>query len=371
MPSTLSFNWRTAVLLFAGLQLLAIAGAIGHSSVNRAANRCLALLLIVLAGLLVPDVIGFAGFYDAYPWLSFAPFAIPLAVGPLFYLYSFALTHGGRLERAGWHMAPALAQFAYKAASFALPLPLKNRWDALATPIVEPIVTAGVILGLAGYGIVSLGLFGRYRRELANLSGDDERFAVRWLSRCAAAMLVLLAIWLGYDAYDLLVTRLTYFGAFWLHLAIAAIGCYLGIEGWRHADRRFPAIDALKEEQGDVDRPLDWRALGEGWAAQTRDRAWYRDSDVTIAALARHLGTNSNYLSRAINIGLGVNFSTFVADLRSEDVAAALRAGRTDDLLTLALDAGFGSKASFNRAFQARFGESPTAYRRRCGSNPE
>jgi hypothetical protein len=35
----------------------------------------------------MPYVIGYAGFYDAYPWLSFAPFDLGLATGPLLYLY--------------------------------------------------------------------------------------------------------------------------------------------------------------------------------------------------------------------------------------------------------------------------------------------
>jgi AraC-like DNA-binding protein len=49
-----------------------------------------------------------------------------------------------------------------------------------------------------------------------------------------------------------------------------------------------------------------------------------------------------------------------------------LNAGRTDDLLTLALDAGFKSKASFNRAFRAILGVSPSTYRsRRDVSNKE
>jgi AraC-like DNA-binding protein len=74
---------------------------------------------------------------------------------------------------------------------------------------------------------------------------------------------------------------------------------------------------------------------------------------------------NTHHLSRGLNLGLGVNFATFINDLRAQAVAEALSAGQSEDLLTLALEAGFNSKASFNRAFRAALGVSPSTYRRR------
>ena len=41
---------------------------------NRSAQRLLAVLLVVAVLRLMPYVLGFAGAYDAWPWLSFAPF---------------------------------------------------------------------------------------------------------------------------------------------------------------------------------------------------------------------------------------------------------------------------------------------------------
>ena len=83
MLEGLVFGWRTAVLTVAVVQLLAIAAALSRPLANRAANRTLAALLVVLAGILMPWLIGFAGFYDRWRWLTFAPFQITLAVAPL------------------------------------------------------------------------------------------------------------------------------------------------------------------------------------------------------------------------------------------------------------------------------------------------
>lgn len=371
MKADLVFGWRTAVLSLAVGQMVILAAALARESVNRVANRCLAALLIVLVGLLTPDMIGFAGFYDAFPWLSFAPFAIPLAAGPLLYFYVHALTNGRLPQYPFWHLMPAIAQLAYLAASFCLPLAIKNRWDDLSSPVVSPIIAVSVIVGLGCYCGASLTLLRRYRAALVNARSDDELYAARWLSRTAAAMLALLAAWTAYEGYGLLVAPLGYFGAFGLYLIIAALGCYLGVEGWRAADRRFPTIASMALTPS-ADKPArDWGAVMAGYSEQVHRAGWHADPELSLASLARLLGTNSSYLSRAINIGLGINFSGFVADLRCEAVAAALRAGSATDLLTLALDAGFGSKASFNRAFQAKFGESPSSYRKRHASIQE
>jgi AraC-like DNA-binding protein len=82
------------------------------------------------------------------------------------------------------------------------------------------------------------------------------------------------------------------------------------------------------------------------------------------------LGTNSGRLSRAINLGLGVNFSSFINGLRAEGVAEVLGTGTTTDLLDLAFEMGFASKASFNRAFRFRYSMAPSRYRRKV-SNPD
>ncbi len=360
MGSIFVFGWRTALLGVAAVEMLVIATALLGTLRNRTANRCLAALLLILAGLLTPDIIGFAGFYDAFPWLSFAPFAIPLAVGPLVYFYAFALTHGTLPRRAALHLLPAFLQFAYQLGSFCLPLALKSRWDGAATPIVDPVVTLGVLIGLTLYCVASLRLLRRFRAVLADQRSDDDRYAARWLSRTVAAMLLLLAAWGVYSAYDRLIARLDYFSGIGLYLIIALIGCYLAIEGWRRAELLFALVDC---DPVPPPEPRDWRPLAQTWEQAVRANRWYEDPELSVASLARMLGTNTTYVSRAINEGLGVNFSTFIARLRSESVAEAIRGGSQADLLSLALDAGFGSKASFNRAFHAAFGQSPSRYR--------
>ena len=82
------WGWRTAVLTLVSAQVLAVVAALLQPARNRSANRTLAALLVIVVGVLTPFTLGYAGAYDVWPWLSFAPFAVTLAVGPLLYGYA-------------------------------------------------------------------------------------------------------------------------------------------------------------------------------------------------------------------------------------------------------------------------------------------
>lgn len=98
----------------------------------------------------------------------------------------------------------------------------------------------------------------------------------------------------------------------------------------------------------------------------TYERA-YRDEGLTIAALANMLGEQEYRLRRFINGHLGYrNFSAFLNHYRLEEVKQALADPDQKDvpILTIAMDAGFGSLAPFNRAFRQTEGITPTQYRK-------
>ncbi len=361
MLEGLTFGWRTAVLTVAAIQLLLLAAALGKTITNRAANRVLAALLCVLTGMIMPWLVGFAGFYDKWQWLTFAPFQITLAVAPLGWLYLRSLTESALPP--GWHkhLAPALVQFAFLAGSFALPLETKLRWAETAFRPYEAITALTLLVQVACYGRDAARRLADYRTLLGDHVADTHRYAARWLSAALVALAGLFAVWAVYLVWDL-VSPLGYKGLMGLYLALAAAALFLGVEGWRHSALPYPRRADLI--LAPVPDPRDWAALGREWAERVRSESWARDPELTLARLARRLGTNTGYLSRAINTGLGTNFASFIASSRAEAVAQRLRGGDSADLLTIALEEGFGSKASFNRAFAGALGMAPSAFRR-------
>jgi AraC-like DNA-binding protein len=94
--------------------------------------------------------------------------------------------------------------------------------------------------------------------------------------------------------------------------------------------------------------------------------AGYRDASLAVAPLAARLGVSEKRLRDVINRRLGhKNFAGFVNAFRSEEVRTRLADPRHDHLpiLTLALDAGFGSVVAFNRAFKDKYGVTPSEFR--------
>jgi len=93
----------------------------------------------------------------------------------------------------------------------------------------------------------------------------------------------------------------------------------------------------------------------------------FREPDLCIASLSQKLDIPEHRLRHLINRQLGHrNFSAFVNGYRLAEAEAALSdpAQAAVPILTIALDAGFGSVGPFNRTFKAQTGLTPTEYRR-------
>lgn len=340
------------LLLVLEVQLLVLAAAALGRPANRRANRLLALALVVIAGLLTPYVIGYAGAYDRWPWLSFAPFAVPLALGPALYGYVVALAEDRAIARVHW--LPGLLQFALQAAVFPWPLAMKNAFDgAVMEPVINPLSSAGLLVSIAGYGWLCFRVLARYRDWLRRRR-RDERPAAR-LRVPIVALALLIAARAVYEAWDAVAGPIDYFDLFGYYILLGILGLILGLDGWRGAPAAVPPM--IEAE------PPDWAQRGSAWIERLAREGWWRDPALDLPALARLLGTNASQLSRALNAAEGA-LPAILARLRTDEVAARIDAGAPDDLLALALEAGFGSKASFNRAFRGRFGVSPSEYRR-------
>lgn len=342
--------WSTLLAVLA-LQSLLLAAMLWNAGPNRLANRYLALALITIVGMLTPFILGYAGAYDAWPWLTAAPFAVSLALGPFLYGHVCALVEGRALD---WRhfIAPGL-QFLYQALLFPLPLAAKWWWDdAVQQPYLSPILSFTVLVSMSAYAALCWRALRRYEAWLTARRRDSR--PARRIRVAAILLAALLIARAAYDLFDLLIGSVDYFDLFAFYVLLALVGLLLGFDGWRNARAPAPPIEKATER--------DWYAQGTAWLELLRQEGWWIDPELDLAGLAQRLGTNTAHLSRALNAGHG-GLAAILAAIRAEAVAAKIDGGAEDDLLSLAMAAGFGSKASFNRAFRSRFAVTPSEYR--------
>ncbi len=92
----------------------------------------------------------------------------------------------------------------------------------------------------------------------------------------------------------------------------------------------------------------------------------FRNADLTPKELEKLTGIKSHYITQVINTKLGRNFYEFVNAYRVEEVKKLISnpGNNHKTLLALGLEAGFNSKASFNRVFKLYVGQSPSQFKK-------
>lgn len=392
MSAHMDLGWRTAVLLITTVPAVLAAVMTLASARETIAARFFLGLVCAWALLTVPYMIGFAGAYQLYPWLTFAPFNTELWLGPLWLLTVRALTSEALPPRWWLWLVPGALQTAYYTACFALIGPgwgmgegagaLKFAFnDAYHLPYFVPLETV-IGLGLMGFAAWdSWRRIARYRLWIGEEHSNADRVDLAWLQRSGAAIVALAGLWLAADALGAILGGLSYFTNFWFYAISGAVVLGLSFQFLARSDRRFPKPRAAGSPvRGEGSQPLPRSAepaaetiaprfSPEAIAAKVREGGWHFDEDLTLGELARRLGTNASTLSAALNAREGMNFTRFINGLRVEAVCERLLEtdGATPNLLDLALDCGFGSKATFNRAFKRHTGLSPREWMQRSG----
>ena len=86
---------------------------------------------------------------------------------------------------------------------------------------------------------------------------------------------------------------------------------------------------------------------------------------MTLDDIAEASNVSRYHLSRAFSVATGYSVMQYVRGRRLTEAARSLASGASD-ILTVALDAGYGSHEAFTRAFRDQFGLTPEAMRARA-----
>lgn len=331
-----------------------------------AAARWLALLLLALTLQVVDLALSRSGTYFRHNALYFTPLFFSWGFGPLLYAAVGAGRPPTRAPRA-WHFAPVALQVGFYAVVSIQPLAAKTAfWVGTHKPVTRWIEYYVAVASVGAYVWASMRLTrargdesGRLRAGLGAVTAFYAVAAVDPLVNAAYLPAGAPTFWLQSLVLPVVAYAVALWALFGARFARAAAG----------VPDRPPAAEAGPGQP--PSRPADVvpRTAPSAHVALVvqalEQDALYRDADLTLDRLAAHVGLTPNAVSQAINAGLGQSFADLVNGYRLADVQRRL-VGPDDGratLLTMALDAGFNSKSTFNRVFKERTGLTPRAYR--------
>lgn len=125
--------------------------------------------------------------------------------------------------------------------------------------------------------------------------------------------------------------------------------------------REYLRVNAVQEPAGH--RSIDPEIMN---SAITFINEHYMD-DISLEAVARFTGFSKYYFSRSFKDFFGVSFSSYLT-VKRVNAAASLLTRSNQSIREIAMAAGFGSVATFNRIFREQKNCTPSQYRAIYGS---
>ena len=344
--------------LLLGLTILAVAAASrGKSNAERRRRRARFYLGAFLVAVAVSIAANFNDLLPSERWPQLAARVTPvalLAFGPLFRSYVQVII-GHPTDGRGWQLLHSLPFGAVLVAVLV----------AKPAEAVGSALTVARILHVIVYFVLILLLRRRHVRQIeAELSYRSKvdllwvQYVIGWVLGVFAFLavvgtLVLVGVNSGVVQWSNEITA----GAVAVFVFSVAVWGWLQPQLVRPASPRVTAGGSANV--ADLERGR--RAIE---AAMQADQL-YRNSKLTVADLAIHIGMPVDAVSQAINRLIGVSFFELINRYRVGEVQAAMEDEerlRVETILGVAFDAGFSSKTAFNEAFRRHSGMTPSQY---------
>lgn len=372
--------------LVAGIQGLFLAAILrAYPAENRVPNKSLALFILAFSVIILGVGLGATGLYQTFPHLIRigAPFLALLGPALLFYITAIRI---GKVPSVQYlHLIP----FALYAISL-LPFYFSSAEEKIYW--VEVTMTTGqadayinllFVLHFIGYLAWIYLILLRHSGTASAMKTDLAETDLGWIRSLTSIMLICGIIAIGLfslSAARVMETLLAnYLAGFVMALIVYVMGYRSLITPKLFGDRDYPAW--VYRSSWD----LFWGKFQFNPVAPTADiylqeeqkllaelqdfmesKKPYRNSDISLAKLSSKTGIPQYLLSRIINGHLGQNFFDFINEYRVKEVCKRL--SQPDQhrytILSLAMDAGFNSKSSFNTAFRKSTGLTPSEYKK-------
>ncbi len=348
---------------------------------ERLSDKLLGCVLFLLAMEIQDYTFGFSGINYLWEKLDGFPRHFALAFAPTIYFYLRAQINRDFRFKAV-HVAHYLPYFVYFLINIVVFVQGKEGISAFRASAVarwlgwlEQIAIWG---SYVYYFYQSLQLYRHYRKWSESQFSDTESVSFIWLRNFIYLIIAGEVFKFGWNVADMVFGDLPYEQDWWWHLLTIAIICYVGIRGYAQvqpnklnfseqalkSDELKPIVLADKTERIIVPTEVnytEWKAKIDRLITEEKI---YLEPELTLSDLANRLKTNASLLSGVINGGYGKSFNDFINELRVEEFKKQCQDPKNQhlSLLGIALDCGFNSKATFNRAVKKFTGASPRSF---------
>ena len=246
---------------------------------------------------------------------------------------------------------------------------------------LDPWYQVAGLLSMAIYFGLSLKYYENYKKLTYNFLSFAEAVVYRWMQRYLVAILVILFLRV---LFFILNPEWGEFGSkFWYYLCFSILFYYISIAGYTHAVQRESPFWGISRKSSSVwsQAPMEASSQArshrdsDATSQKVADLDWwkervesyldgqkaYADPGLTLLDVAGALETTPEQISQVVNQGFQMNFNDFVNHYRTNALIGKFEAGEhhTKTLLALALECGFNSKSTFNRAFKKDTGMTP------------
>lgn len=357
------------------------------------ANRFLGFLMFFFSTILLNLLFNELGYYAPYPHLMFIPLGIPFLIIPLHYLYAkYLIQTSPKIKKSDWlHFIPFILCYICLAPEFFKSGEELRRtfqiFEAGVLPLYFILFNWAVIIQATIYCLLTLIILKKHSFSIKDLFSTIEKIKLNWLRNITYAVIIVMFVffienllllgWINLSNYFNLTSFLTalyiytlgYFGLLKSEIFVAP---EINKSISRLSKLSFPKNNdpEIKYEKSGLSSEKA-RLYLEYLLNLMEQEKPYRNSELTLNQLAEIVSISPHNLSEVINTQLNQNFFDFVNQYRVEKVKKDLVDPEKQHLkiLSLAFDAGFNSKTSFNTIFKKFTNLTPTEYRNQMTKN--
>ncbi len=333
---------------------------------ERLSDKMLAAVLFLLAMEIQDYTFGFAGINILWEEFNGFPRHFNLAFAPTIYFYlKTQINRDFKFKTKEFlHYLPYAIYFIINLLVFLSGKDFVQKWQA--NNYFQWIVQLETIIIWVMYFYYfykSLKIYNEYRKYAENHFSDTEIISFDWLRNFIYLIICGEVFKYAWQLADY-IYNLPFQKDWWWHLFTVGIICYVALKGYSQIQPNYLQFLAKNIETAPniISTKADNQATNYLDLIPKIEKCFehekvFLEPELNLNELARKLNSNSSVLSAAINQSFGKNFNDFVNEYRIKEFENELKKpeNRHYTKLAVALDCGFNSKATFNRALK-KFG---------------